>query len=83
MPVTRPNAWPEFSEQFLIARRRTGMTQQEVADAAGVHVSYVCLLEGGRSGCSIKLAKAFADILGVPLSQLTGERDPERIPPES
>ena len=47
------------------ARVNAGKTQQEVADAMGVHVQTYGRIEKNPEDMSIKEAKKFADIVGV------------------
>lgn len=50
---------------LLIERRKKlGLSQQEVADAAGIDRSYYTKIENGLTP-SVKVAKAISEILGV------------------
>ena len=53
-------------------RQRTGMTQQQVADAAGMTRSHYSLVELGLSGIAPEKACRLAVILGLTLDELYG-----------
>lgn len=63
-----------FSAVFgtvLQQRRRTvGLSQEALADRAGVHRTYVGLVERGERNASLDVANAFAKALGVSLSEM-------------
>ena len=63
-----------FSTAFgavLQQRRRTaGFSQEALADRAGVHRTYVGLVERGKRNASLDVANRFAKALGTSLSQM-------------
>ena len=53
-----------------MARIGKGLTQQEVADILGVHVTTYAKMEKNPEEVSIKDAKRFADIVGIPATDI-------------
>ena len=53
------------------ARIGIGYTQQEMADKMGVHVQTYSRMEKHPEDMTIKQAKIFSNIVGVPLSELS------------
>lgn len=54
-------------------RIKRGMTQQELADRSGIHISAVQKLEAGQAtieNTRLQNALAIADALGVPVEKL-------------
>ncbi|MCL6516676.1 helix-turn-helix transcriptional regulator [Alicyclobacillus sp.] len=54
-------------------RLARNLTVRELAQRAGVSVSYVYAIEAGSRGHNLVKLQRIADALGVPLSQLWGE----------
>ncbi|WP_080636960.1 helix-turn-helix domain-containing protein [Salinispora vitiensis] len=74
---------PAFGLRLREVRRARGLSQAQVA---GDHMSpsYVSLVESGRRTPNADVARAIANVLGVPLSELletpeSGARSPHRI----
>ena len=63
--------------KFKIARERSGMSQQELAQALGVDQSAVCLWETGKTKPRAKLLPALAKILCCSIDDLLAEDEPE------
>ncbi len=57
-------------ELLLQARRKSGMTQQEVADALKTHQSYVAKVEGGERRIDVVEFMELARALGLVPSSL-------------
>lgn len=57
-------------QKLAAARRRLGLTQQQLADAIGKSKHYVWLLEKDRKGGSVSTLEDIADALGVGLDDL-------------
>jgi putative transcriptional regulator len=51
-------------------RERLGLTQQELAEAAGVSRQSIISIERGRYVPSLPLALRFAEIFGCPIEEL-------------
>lgn len=65
----------ELAQRVAYQRRIARMTQQELADAAGVHVGTLRKIERGARGASDDVVEALAAALGVDPSLLLGNRD--------
>ena len=62
-----------FSPQKLIAaRKRAKLTQQQLADRAGLHQVYIARLETGRQSPGIDVAERLAKTLRCKLTDLLG-----------
>lgn len=68
---------PEIPELFGAAvrrhRERQRLSQEDFADKAGIHRTYVSAVELGKVQVSIGVAFKLAAALGVPLSRLWRE----------
>ncbi|HWN97191.1 MAG TPA: helix-turn-helix transcriptional regulator [Methylomirabilota bacterium] len=64
----------KFSEHFAqaVEQHRTAekLSRQALAAKAGLHQTYIGLIERGRSNPSLDAANAIAEALGMPLSKL-------------
>lgn len=69
----------EFSDAFAIAVERhrlaLGLSKTELASRAGLHQTYVGLLEKGKRSPSVDTAQALAKGLGLRLSDLIEEAE--------
>lgn len=72
MPTENARA---FGKRVAYHRRIARMTQQELADAAGVHVGTLRKIERGARGASDGVVEALAAAIGVDTSRLLGSRD--------
>lgn len=54
-------------------RERSKLSQEDFADKAGIHRTYVSSIELGKVQVSIAVAQQLADALGVPLSKIWKE----------
>jgi transcriptional regulator with XRE-family HTH domain len=55
----------KLTELLVQARRKSGLTQQEVADALKTHQSYVAKVEGGERRIDVVEFMELAKALGV------------------
>jgi transcriptional regulator with XRE-family HTH domain len=71
---TESNVSPKkLSTMLRTLRGKKGLTQEQVARAAGVTRFYVSQLEGGlRKNPSLPVLKRLAKALGVPVTELLG-----------
>jgi transcriptional regulator with XRE-family HTH domain len=67
-----------FGKVVRRRRERLGLSQEEFADRAGVHRTYVSSIELGKVQVSIGVAQKLADTLGVPLSKIWMEIEKEK-----
>lgn len=58
-------------------REKLGLSQEDFADKAGIHRTYVSSIELGKVAVSIEVAAKLAEALEVPLSKLF--RDVEKL----
>lgn len=56
-------------------RAAKGMTQEELAEKADLHTTYIGLIERSLRNPSLNVVKAIADALGVSLTQLISEAE--------
>lgn len=54
-------------------RHKAGLSQQQLADSAGVSKGFISALEGGRSAPSIDMLAQIADALGVSAGTIVDE----------
>lgn len=66
-----------FGLRLATARRNTGMTQAELANKAGVHISHVQRIEAGTSQPTVDILKRLAESLKISLDQLVFDRPTE------
>jgi transcriptional regulator with XRE-family HTH domain len=61
----------------VVRRRREqlGLSQEALADRAGIHRTYVSSIELGKVRIGLEVAKKVADGLGIPLSELITEAE--------
>lgn len=68
-----------FSDAFAAAlkKQRTarGLSRQALADRAGLHQTYIGLIERGLSNPSLDVISGIADALELPLSNLISEAE--------
>jgi transcriptional regulator with XRE-family HTH domain len=64
-PVAR-----QFGKAVKELRLKKGMTQQQLADACGLDISYVGQIERGQRNPTLGVMQGLASILGVRLSDL-------------
>ncbi|WP_285577732.1 helix-turn-helix domain-containing protein [Geothrix limicola] len=59
-----------FAENLRQARLDKGWSQMVLAEAAGLHFTYVSSVEGAKRNVSIDAMERLAKAVGVPLSDL-------------
>lgn len=64
-----------FGEVVRRRRRLAGISQEDFADHAGVHRTYMSSIELGKVSVSIAIAAKLATALGVKLSVLFSEAE--------
>lgn len=62
--------WPELIVHLKRHRTARGLTQEELADCAGVTRQTILSIERGRYSPSIELALRLAGLFGVPVEAL-------------
>lgn len=65
----------ELGQVIRQHRLAVGLSQEELADASGIHRTHVGFLERGERSSSIDVLVRLALVLGVPASQLVSEAE--------
>lgn len=60
----------KFGQNIRIARNKTGFTQKQIADRAGVHVNYYARIERGEENPSYEALEKIIKALGVKSSEV-------------
>ena len=55
----------KFGKNIRIARSKTKLTQQQVADKAGIHVNYYARIERGEENPSYEALEKIIKALGI------------------
>ena len=66
-----------FGQRVASARRERGLTQGELADKTGVHISHIQRIEAGTSQPTVDVLKRVAEALGVSIDHLVLDRASE------
>ena len=56
-------------------RASSGMSQEKLAEKANIHPTHVGLIERSLRNPSLKVSKAIADALGLPLAKMIAEAE--------
>jgi len=84
LPTIASMAVAPFSKRFgavvRIHRLRLQYTQEQLAEAAGIHATYVGMVERGERNCSLDIAAAIADALRSPFWELIEEAERHHAP---
>ena len=67
-----------FGEELRKTRLRAGMTQQDLANRAGLHYTYVCHLEHDRYSPTLDAFFRLCDALSISPARLIGRVDKNR-----
>lgn len=59
-----------FGKRLRDLRKEARLTQQELADESGLHITFIARLETGNRNPTLKSCAALARALGVSLSEL-------------
>ncbi len=68
-----------FGNAVRKRRLAMGLSQEDFADKAGIHRTYVSSIELGKVQVSIRIAAQLAAALEVPLSDLWGDIEREQL----
>ncbi len=64
----------EARHPLSVWRRYRNLTQQELADAAGIGKSYISQIESGAKTGSVKCLRRIAEVLGVDIDDLLADQ---------
>jgi transcriptional regulator with XRE-family HTH domain len=68
---TQAHRWQEqFGQRLRALREREGLTQMALAEATGLHATYISGIERGRRNVSLINIHKLADALGVGVTSL-------------
>lgn len=73
----RKNFGEEFGERLKSARERRGFTQEQLAEAVGMHAGRISDYESGRIVPQLEKAARMAGVLEITLDELVGGVTPE------
>ncbi|MFA5156990.1 MAG: helix-turn-helix transcriptional regulator [Candidatus Omnitrophota bacterium] len=65
----------EFGMMVRRARHKLSLSQEDFADMAGIHRTYISKIELGKVDVGIGVAYKIAESLGLPLSKLLKETE--------
>jgi transcriptional regulator with XRE-family HTH domain len=61
-----------FGANLKVVRQKTGLTQAQLAEAAGLLQQYISLVESGRQNVTIATANDLANVLNCDIRDLLG-----------
>jgi len=68
--ITRDPFLSGFGSYLRSLRTKAGLSQEELADRAGIHVTYLSGVERGLRNPSIRNVRRLAQAMGVPTREL-------------
>lgn len=80
MPETSPSAFVVLGERLRTARIDRALTQEDVAHAAGVNLSYYGKLERGLNNPTLDTLLRVTGVIGIPLADVVAELEKARLP---
>ena len=72
--MTKENLMTIVGNNLKFYRTMRHMTQEELAEKAGVSISVCATIERGKTGVSMFVLLDFADVLGITVNQLLYDR---------
>ena len=69
-----------FGSHLQSLRKKIGLSQEETADRAGIHVTYLSGIERGHRNPSIRNVRRLAKALGIPTKELFYFKEPSEKP---
>ena len=66
----KPDILSKFGEIVREKRLNLGLSQEDFAEIAGVHRTYVGMIERGEKNITLRNIEKFANALGVPVNKL-------------
>lgn len=63
----------KFGDRVRAIRLELNLSQEELADRAGVHRTYIGMIERGEKNITLENIHKIADALGVKVESLVGE----------
>jgi transcriptional regulator with XRE-family HTH domain len=65
-----------FGNHLRSLRTKAGLSQEELADRAGIHVTYLSGVERGLRNPSIRNVRRLAQAMGLPTKELFSFKEP-------
>lgn len=75
-----PDIYTLLGSRVKTERKARHLTQQELADAAGMDTAHLSRIEGGKAVPSINTVKKLADTFGLPIARLFADIPVRKIP---
>jgi len=75
MPIAHSAMSDAFSRVVKKHREKKGISRAALAEKAGLHQTYIGLLEREERSPNLDTAKTIADALGIPLAKMVGEAE--------
>jgi transcriptional regulator with XRE-family HTH domain len=77
---TMPDIYTRLGRRIKAERSARHLTQQELADAAGMDTAHLSRIESGKAIPSINMTKKLADALGLPIATLFSDVPAHKVP---
>jgi transcriptional regulator with XRE-family HTH domain len=71
--VNKANLQRQFGKLIKRRREAAGLTQEALADAAGIHRTYISLLERGQRAPTIEVVRLLAKALKTTMTSIIAE----------
>lgn len=59
-----------LGERIALLRKSKGITQEQLAEAAGLHRPHICKIEAGKYAATIDVLQAIAEALGMTVDMI-------------
>lgn len=80
VPESSRNAFAVVGERIRLARVARNLTQEDVANASGMNLSYYGKLERGQNNPTLDTLIRVADVIGAALPDLVTGLTPDQLP---
>jgi transcriptional regulator with XRE-family HTH domain len=80
-PTQQRDAITLFAANMRRIRKAVALTQEQVAERAGLHPNYISSVERGERNISLRNIERIARALDTTMAVLVTENDPEGPPP--
>lgn len=75
-----PDTYALLGRRIRSERKARNLTQQELADAAGMDTTHLSRIESGKAVPSINVVKKLSDVLGLPIATLFADIPTSKVP---
>lgn len=73
--MANPSLSKFFGEVVRARRNHLQLTQEQISERAGIHATYVGMVERGERNCSLDIADAIGRALEIPVSKLVAQAE--------